>query len=85
MILPRHKTKRLQFSREHADRIEQHYGKIIFADDTRIELWKPDGRGWVYKRLGIRFTDFNLAQKISFGGCSIMLWVALVDKPHGAD
>lgn len=73
-LLPRHKIRRLQFAKAHANWNEHQWGKILFTDETRIQLWKPDGRGRVYRRSGERFAECNLAQNVSFGGGSIMLW-----------
>lgn len=73
-LLPRHKTGRLQFARAHANWNEDQWGKVLFTDETRIQLWKPDGRDRVYRRSGERFAECNLPQNVSFGGGSIMLW-----------
>lgn len=71
-LLPRHKIRR--FARAHANWNEHQWGKILFTDETRVQLWKPDGRGRVYRRSGEPFAECNLAQNVSFGGGSIMLW-----------
>lgn len=73
-LLPRHKTARLQFARAHAGWGEHEWSKVLFTDETRIQLWKPDGRDRVYRRIGERYAACNLVQIVSFGGGSIMLW-----------
>lgn len=73
-LLPRHKTGRLQFARAHAAWNEHQWRNILFTDETRIQLWKPDGRHRVYRRSGERFAECNLVKNVSFGGGSIMLW-----------
>lgn len=73
-LLPNHKTARLQFARAHADWGEHEWSRILFTDECRIQLWKPDGRDRVYRRTGERYAACNLVQTVSFGGGSIMLW-----------
>ncbi|KAG5885495.1 hypothetical protein JTB14_013513 [Gonioctena quinquepunctata] len=45
-------SRRLEFARVHANWNEDHWGKILFTDETRIQLWKPDGHSRVYRRSG---------------------------------
>lgn len=73
-LLPHHKTARLQFARAHADWGEHEWSRVLFTDETRIQLWKPDGRDRVYRRSGERYAACNLVQTVNFGGGSIMLW-----------
>lgn len=77
-IVPRllqiHRTRRLEFARTHIHRNIEHWKNILFTDETRIQLWKPDGRNHVYRRVGERYATCNLIQSVSFGGGGIMLW-----------
>ncbi|XP_066259608.1 uncharacterized protein [Euwallacea similis] len=48
--------------------------KIMFTDETRIQLWKPNGRNYVYRRVGERYVICSFTHSVSFGGDDIMLW-----------
>jgi hypothetical protein len=73
-LLPHHKVTRLQFAQTHADWDEHQWRNVLFTDETRIQLWKPDGRDRVYRRIGERYVECNLIKTVSFGGGSTMVW-----------
>lgn len=73
-LLPRHKIQRLHFARNHVNWTVDQWRNVLFSDETRVQLWKPDGRKRVYRRPGERYAACNLVQNVSFGGGSIMLW-----------
>lgn len=73
-LLQNHKTRRLEFARTHIQWNIENWKNVLFTDETRIQLWKPDGRNHVYRRVGERYASCNLIQTVSFGGGGIMLW-----------
>ena len=68
------KRRRLQFARAHVNWTIEQWKNILFTDETRIQLWKPDGRNYVYRRVGERYASCNLIESVSFGGGGIMVW-----------
>lgn len=71
------RVRRLQFARAHGDWTVDQWKNVMFTDETRIVLWKPDGRNHVYRRIGERYSNCALTPNVSFGGGGIMFWAGI--------
>lgn len=68
--LTRHKIRRLKFARVSICLLECTSEEKISTNKTR----KSDGRSRVYRKSGELFAEGTLAQNVSFGCASTMLW-----------
>ncbi len=50
---------------------------VLFADESRFSLYRADGRQRVWCRVGERFTDVNVADRVSHGGGGVMVWAGI--------
>lgn len=50
-LFHKHKTRRLEFAKEHVNWILVQWKNALFTNETRIQLWKPDGQNHVYRRV----------------------------------
>ena len=48
--------------------------RVLFTDESRFTLFRPDGRHRIYRRRGERFTDACVVEWDRFGGGSVMVW-----------
>ena len=48
--------------------------RVLFTDESRFTLLRPDGRRRVYRRCGERFADACADERDWFGGGSVMIW-----------
>ena len=53
---------------------------VLFTDESRFTLFRPDGRHRIYRRRGERFTDVCVVEWDRFGGGSVMVWGGIL---HG--
>lgn len=74
VLLPRHRTARLDWARQHIRWTRQQWSSVVFTDESRFTLQNNDGRILVYRRPGERFSDATVRQHNQFGGGSIMVW-----------
>uniref|UniRef100_A0A8C5LSX0 Transposase n=1 Tax=Leptobrachium leishanense TaxID=445787 RepID=A0A8C5LSX0_9ANUR len=65
---------RLKFAKEHLD-VPQHYWQnILWADETKIELFGKNPQHYVWRKKGTAHQHQNLISTVKHGGGSIMVW-----------
>ena len=47
---------------------------VIWSDETKINCLGSDGKKWVWKMPGERFSDRLVQGTVKFGGGSLMIW-----------
>ena len=70
------RKKRLQFALEHKDWTVEHWGKIIFSDESKFNLYKSNGCTYVGRNSGEALNPCCIQQTVKHGGGSIMVWGA---------
>jgi len=70
------RARRMNWLRAHAQRVfpMRQWRRVLFTDESRFTLFRPDGRQRVYRRQGERFVDACVVERDRFGGGSIMIW-----------
>lgn len=74
LLTARHKLARLRFARDHVNWNVNDWKKVLFTDETRINLSAPDGRQKVWRRPGERYAQACFSTRVPFGGGSVMFW-----------
>ncbi|KAL0159677.1 hypothetical protein M9458_043402 [Cirrhinus mrigala] len=49
---------------------------VLFTNESRFLLYKTDGRQRVWRRVGERFADVNIVDRVAHGGCGVMVWAS---------
>ncbi len=47
---------------------------VLFTDESRFSLYRADGRQRVWGRVGERFADVNVVDRVVHGGGWVMVW-----------
>ncbi len=47
---------------------------VLFTDESRFSLYRADGRQRVWHRVGERFADVNVVDRVVHGGVGVMVW-----------
>ncbi len=47
---------------------------VLFTDESRFSLYRADGRQRVWCRVGERFADVNVVDRVAHGGGGVMVW-----------
>ena len=69
-----HRKARLEFARNHVNDLEQQWRKVLWSDETKIELFGVNQKKYVWRRPGTEFAPHNTIPTVKHGGGSIMLW-----------
>ena len=73
-LTAKHKRARLNFAKLHFDKSEEDWRRVIFSDESKYNLYGPDGHKKVWRRPGSLLLDHHIRKVVKFGGGSVMVW-----------
>ena len=80
VLTARHPAARLQWTQRHFRWGRQQWARVLFSDESRLNLNHHDGRIRVFRRGGERFADNCLIEMDRFGGGIIMIWGGIMGR-----
>jgi hypothetical protein len=78
-----HMKDRLRFAKEHRDWTVDDWKKVIFSDETKINMWNSDGAVYTWKEPGQRDLPHNVRMTKKFGGGGLMIWSCMTSRGVG--
>ncbi len=76
LIAVRHRN-RLEWANAHIRWRLGLWRGVLFTDESRLSLSRADGRQRVWHRVGDRFADFNVLDRVAYGGGGVMVWAGV--------
>ena len=74
-LLKRHGDARLKFVRQHKEKENSFWERVLWTDKTKIGLFGHNYRNHVWRRKdGEAYSPKNTVPIVKFGGGSIMIW-----------
>lgn len=70
----RHLRQRLQFAKNHKNYDSNFWKKVLWSDETKIELFGHNHQKYVFRKKGQAYMPKNTVPTVKHGGGSIMLW-----------
>ena len=83
LLLKRYRDARLKFVRRHKEKENSFWERVLWTDETKIELFGHNYRNHVERKDGEAFSPKNTAPTIKFGGGRIMIWECFSAKGVG--
>ncbi|KAG2457851.1 TCB1 transposase, partial [Polypterus senegalus] len=74
LLSKRHMAACLDFAKRHLKDSQNMRNKILWSDETKIELFGVNARRHVWRKLGTAHHQANTIPTVKHGGGSIMLW-----------
>ena len=72
LLLKRHRDARLKFVRQHKEKENSFWERVLWIDETKIELFRHNYRNHVWRKDSEAYSPKNTT--IKFGGGSRMIW-----------
>lgn len=76
-------SSRLEHSLTWINYKQEDWDRIIWSDETKINLFGSDGRTYVRRKVGTRYHSENLKPTVKFGGGNVMVWGCFSSKGVG--
>ncbi|ERL84625.1 hypothetical protein D910_02053 [Dendroctonus ponderosae] len=67
-----YKQARLEFAPKHVDWNLDYWKKVLFTDEVRLGLKSSDGRAFIWRKPGERYSQGCMVPQLAFRGASIM-------------
>lgn len=69
-----HMKRRLKWANEHSNWTVDDWKKVIFSDETKINLWGSDGAEYTYRLRGDPILPHHYKPTMKHDGGSLMIW-----------
>jgi transposase len=77
LLTSRHKKARYEWAMEHKDWTVDDWRRVIFSDETKVNIWGSDGCRYYWKRHGDPVQPYHLDLTVKHGGGSLMMWACM--------
>ncbi len=74
LLSARHMKARMEFAKKHLKDSKMVTNKILWSDETKIELFGLNSKRYVWRKPGTAHHLSNTVPTVKYGGGSIMLW-----------
>ncbi|KAG1532382.1 hypothetical protein G6F51_013133 [Rhizopus arrhizus] len=69
-----HMEARLKWAKAHKDWTEDDWRRVVFSDETKINVWGSYGCKYFWRRPGDKLQSLHLDLRVKGGAGSVMLW-----------
>ncbi|KAG1536583.1 hypothetical protein G6F49_012954 [Rhizopus delemar] len=78
-----HQKNRLKWCKKHQNWTVDDWKKVIFSDETKINIFGPDSNPYTWKEDGAVSRPHHVKQTVRYGGGSLMMWGCMAAKGVG--
>jgi len=82
-ISVRNQKKRLMFAKKYQHWTVKDSKRVIWSDETKINRFGSDGRGWCWKSKGEGLSDRTMQLTVKHGGGCVMAWGCMTAEGVG--
>ena len=74
LVSRKNRLKRLQFARRHRNWDQLQWGRVLWSDESKFNLFSSDGVQYVRRPVGQRYDSRYQVPTVKHGGGSVMVW-----------
>ena len=83
LLRPVHLKARIAFAKRHVDKDSLFWSRVLWSDETKIELFGHNNVSHVYRESGKAFLPKNTVPTVKHGGGSLMFWGCFASSGTG--
>jgi transposase len=83
LISKKNKKVRLEFARNHIDKPVSFWEKVLWTDETKLNMFQSDGKCTVWRESGKAADPKNTTSSVKHGGGSVMAWACFSAEGTG--
>ncbi len=84
LVSLKNRKARLEFAKRHLKKPSQFWNNILWTDETKINLYKSDGKRRVWRRKGTAHDPKHTTSSVKHGGGSVMAWACMAASGTGS-
>uniref|UniRef100_A0A8C5LTA8 Transposase n=1 Tax=Leptobrachium leishanense TaxID=445787 RepID=A0A8C5LTA8_9ANUR len=85
LVSLKNRKARLEFAKQHLTKPSQFWNKILWTDETKINLYQSDGKRRVWRRKGTAHDPKHTTSSVKRGGGgSVMAWACMAANGTGS-
>ena len=74
LLTPKHRKQRLEFAKKYENWTFAEWSKVIWTDESKINLIGSDGIRYVWKKAGEGISDRDFIPTVKYGGGKLLFW-----------
>lgn len=82
-ISRKNQAARLKFAKEHITKDSSFWEHVIFADESKFNIFGSDGQTYVWRKPNTELQNKNLKPTVKHGGGSVMVWACMSSSGVG--
>uniref|UniRef100_A0A8C5Q2J1 Transposase Tc1-like domain-containing protein n=1 Tax=Leptobrachium leishanense TaxID=445787 RepID=A0A8C5Q2J1_9ANUR len=84
LVSLKNRKARLEFAKQRLTKPLQLWNKILWTDETKINLYQSDGKRKVWRRKGTAHDPKHTTSSVKHGGGSVMAWACMAANGTGS-
>lgn len=76
-ISKKNQLSRITFAKEHVTKTPGFWNSVIFADESKFNIFGSDGMSYVWRKPNTELQKQNLKATVKHGGGSVMVWACM--------
>ena len=84
LISNKNRKARLEFAKKYRDEAQKFWDKVLWTDETKINLYQSDGKAHVWRKKGSANDPKHTSSSVKHGGGNVMFWACMAASGTGS-